>query len=247
MAWHEDFFGNPLWVRAQREAFGREQSREEARVAHELLQLMPGARVLDVPCGDGRLAVELARRGMVVTAIDRSPALVEAAREAAKGEEVDVVAGDMWALDLPAGHFDGALCWWSSLGYGSEEQDRAFLRGVATALADGAGFVLDLQVAETVLPSFEPRQWFAAGDIVVAEEREYDCGNARIRGHWTLSAPDAREELEVSLRLYTVHELVNLLHSVGFGRFDLYGSHGLEPFELGSERLVCVAWKGNGD
>lgn len=247
MAWHEEFFENPLWVRAQREAFGRDHSREEARVAHELLQLMPGARVLDVPCGDGRLAVELARRGMAVTGVDRSPALLEAARANARGEEVELVAGDMWSLQLPAGQFDGALCWWSSLGYGSEEQDRAFLGGVAASLKEGAGFVLDLQVAETVLPSFEPRQWFAAGDIVVAEEREYDPANARIRGHWTLSAPDSREELDVSLRLYTVHELVGLLHGAGFGQFDLYGGHGLEPFELGSERLVCVAWKGSGD
>jgi SAM-dependent methyltransferase len=47
------------------------------------LALQPGMRVLDVGCGPGRHAHELARRGLVVHGIDISERFVELARDAA--------------------------------------------------------------------------------------------------------------------------------------------------------------------
>jgi magnesium-protoporphyrin O-methyltransferase len=67
---------------------------------------LSGRRVLDAGCGTGQLAVELARRGAEVVAVDLSPTLVAHAREraAAAGVAVRFHAGDM--LDPALGHFD---------------------------------------------------------------------------------------------------------------------------------------------
>ena len=60
-----------------------EQNRSEADYIQRLFRLAPGARVLDVPCGGGRHAVELAARGFEVSGVDLSPEFLEAARTAA--------------------------------------------------------------------------------------------------------------------------------------------------------------------
>lgn len=67
-----------------------------------------GRSVLDVGCGDGKLAVELARRGAHVTAVDVSPAMIEAARTraAAAGVRLDLRLAATQALPFAASQFD---------------------------------------------------------------------------------------------------------------------------------------------
>ena len=67
---------------------------------------LDGARVLDAGCGTGVLAMDLARRGAQVLAIDLSPTLVDHAREqsVAEGLSIDFRSGDM--LDPALGTFD---------------------------------------------------------------------------------------------------------------------------------------------
>jgi len=85
---------------------GREQMRRN------LLSWLPadlrGARLLDAGCGTGMLAVELARRGGKVIAVDLSPTLIGLARQRAAHElgvgSVDFRIGDM--LDEAFGGFD---------------------------------------------------------------------------------------------------------------------------------------------
>ena len=83
---------------------GRDQMR------HTLLNwLSPdlhGVRILDAGCGTGTLAIDLAKRGAEVVAIDLSSTLVEHARERAEeeGVSIDFHSGDM--LDPALGTFD---------------------------------------------------------------------------------------------------------------------------------------------
>jgi magnesium-protoporphyrin O-methyltransferase len=69
---------------------------------------LTGRRVLDAGCGTGALAVEAARRGADVVAIDLSPTLVDLARERLPGDlgpgSVEFRSGDM--LDPALGTFD---------------------------------------------------------------------------------------------------------------------------------------------
>jgi magnesium-protoporphyrin O-methyltransferase len=69
---------------------------------------LTGRRLLDAGCGTGALALEAARRGAQVVAIDLSPTLVELARSRSEGiehaERVRFLSGDM--LDASLGRFD---------------------------------------------------------------------------------------------------------------------------------------------
>ena len=70
--------------------------------------IAPGARVLDVACGTGVVAITAARQGAMVTALDLTPALLAHARENAvlAGVTVDFHEGDVEQLPFPDGSFD---------------------------------------------------------------------------------------------------------------------------------------------
>ena len=58
----------------------RERTPIEIDQLEALLQLRPPLRILDLPCGQGRHAIELARRGYEVTGVDLSPYLIGVAK-----------------------------------------------------------------------------------------------------------------------------------------------------------------------
>ena len=80
---------------------------------------MRGVRLLDAGCGTGALAVEAARRGADVLAIDISPTLVELARERTPGDlnggRIEFAVGDM--LDPALGRFDHVVAMDSLIHY----------------------------------------------------------------------------------------------------------------------------------
>jgi SAM-dependent methyltransferase len=68
----------------------------------------PCTRVLDVGCGTGAFAAELARRVRHVDALDRSPAMIEAARQLAPAN-VSCLLGDVMRDPLPADGYDAIV------------------------------------------------------------------------------------------------------------------------------------------
>jgi magnesium-protoporphyrin O-methyltransferase len=101
------------------------------RMRATLLSWLPedltGLRVLDAGCGTGALAVEAARRGADVTAIDLSPTLVELARERLPSElgagSIRLLSGDM--LEAALGEFDHVVAMDSLIHYESPDLLRA--------------------------------------------------------------------------------------------------------------------------
>jgi len=82
-----------------------------ARELVEAVELRPGARVLDVACGTGHVALDAARTFCDVTGVDYVPELVEIARRRAQAEslEVDFQVGDAEALTFADDSFDFVL------------------------------------------------------------------------------------------------------------------------------------------
>lgn len=205
-----------------------------------------GARLLDVPCGNGRVALELAARGHHVTGIDLSESAIQDAEHAAaaRGDLRGSAAfrtGDM--RDLPwEAHFDGAYCLWESFGYFDDAGNRAFLAAVARALKPGAKLLFDTHVLETLLPGLQRREWSEAGsDILVLEERDYDPATSTMTRHWRVVGEGRVERSHLTMRVYSYRELVALLESVGFTDCTGYTWMSIVPFMLGAPRLVMVA------
>ncbi len=74
-------------------------------------RIQPGDRLLDIACGTGNAALLAAKAGAAVTGIDLARRLVEAARQRATAERLDVSlhVGDAQALPFGDGSFDVAV------------------------------------------------------------------------------------------------------------------------------------------
>lgn len=75
----------------------------QIKTAFEMLELKPGQTVLELGCGDGRVLVEAARRGLKATGYELNPILVLCARIYTwrYRHQVKIIWGNYWAMEWP--------------------------------------------------------------------------------------------------------------------------------------------------
>jgi SAM-dependent methyltransferase len=242
--WWKTFFTGialELW----REVIPPQQTLAEAEFIRQQLHLPPQAKVLDVPCGHGRLALTLAARGYRVTGVDLAVEGLEMARQAAKEQNLAVQWEHRDMRDLPWEQaFDGAFCFGNSFAYMEDAANAAFLTAVCRALKPGGRFLLDYPLlAESFLPKFQERMWFPVGDIQFLIQHRYDPATSRVETEYTFIRKGHVDTRPGSHRIYTYRELSELLQAAGFGEIQAYGSLYQEAFKLGSPRPLFLARK----
>ena len=113
-----------------------------------LAALAADGRVLELGVGTGRLAAPLAARGLPVTGIDTSTAMVALLHDKPGGERVDVVVGDM-VDDLPDGPFSLVFVAYNTLfNLLTAERQQACFHAVAARLTVGGAFAVEAFVPE---------------------------------------------------------------------------------------------------
>jgi SAM-dependent methyltransferase len=238
--WTQTFFSGFI-VDAQR--LFPQQTAAEADFLQQGLALKPGDRVLDVPCGAGRLANELAGRGFTATGVDGCTDLLDDARREAseRGLKSEFQRRDM--RDLPwTGHFDAAFCFGNSFSYFDDDQNLRFLKAVRGALKPGGRFALETHfVAETVFTQLQSKRWFPFGDLILLHDTSYDPPSGTITSTYRIIRGGKMEEKQAVYRVYTYREVLRLVESAGFGVLESYGSLTREPLRIGSPGLWLIA------
>ena len=241
--WWESYFDHDF-VDLYSPLLPEEESRSEAETVVEMMALAPGARVLDLGCGWGRHAVELARLGCSVVGVDQSEVLLARAEELAHraGVRVEWVRADMGSLDWD-GEFDLVISLFSSLGYsGRDDDDIRVLAGARRALRPEGSFLLETMHRDQVARGYLESDWWEGADgRPVWVERDFDAvlGVSREWLRWLANGVVREKYHEIRIRSAT--EWAGLLDAAGLDPLSWYGGWDLSPFGLRSDQLIVVA------
>ena len=210
------------------------------------LDLRPGCQILDITCGPGLYAVELARRGALVTGIDFSPASIRHARALAAEQGVDdrcrfIQADVRTALPDQAGlAFDAALFLYGQLAVFTRAEAAQLLQGAAAALRVGGRLAIELLDFERIDKS-SSTWWFTDntglwGDTPFLNlgERTWDEEQrASIDRFYVIELQSGElQEIGLSDNGYEAGEMVALLRSSGFDQAQAFPAwDGLEMYD----------------
>jgi SAM-dependent methyltransferase len=235
--WWQEMFELSPWQAVQLGWESLEDADHQVDLIVRAAGLEAGMRVLDVPCGTGRIAKRLAAQGLDVLGVDITDRFLDEARAAG----LTVEHADMRELPFEE-EFDAAICMWGSFGYFDRDGDLAQATAACRALRPGGRYLIDTHCLETLLPIFHEEGWFLSGDVYVLQRRAYVPGTGRIETGWTFLRGADRHVQTTSIRVYSLHELTDLLSDAGFSTFTALDDD-LEPLSIGSHRLWMVATK----
>jgi 2-polyprenyl-3-methyl-5-hydroxy-6-metoxy-1,4-benzoquinol methylase len=217
---------------------------DDAEAIHRLLDLPAGARVLDAPCGAGRIAVRLAERGLEVTGIDIAAAEIDIARRLAETRAVEARFECRDIRRPPRGPFDAVVHWGNSFGYMPHRETIRHLRATRRVLAEGGRLLLEsATVAETLLPAVSTELEYAAGGITMRGTQRYDVRHSRLVANLVFEdEAGGSERAQAIHHVHTSGEVVRMLEQAGFRVDELVGEPGArEPYAPGSRRFVAIA------
>ena len=241
----EWFTDESFWEMLYPFLFPEERVAAAADEISQILELIDfeGREVLDLCCGPGRHAVDLARRGYPVTGVDRSAFLLAKAEERAAATQVDVewVEADMRDFSRPGG-FDLVINLFTSFGYFDDPRDDLdVLRNIETSLRPGGCLVMQMAGKEQLAGVFQPS---SADEIdgagLLVQQREVYDDWSRIRNRWTVVRDGQATALEFNHSIYSARELKDMLAAAGFAGVRIYGDLLGSAYGPNAERLIAV-------
>jgi cyclopropane fatty-acyl-phospholipid synthase-like methyltransferase len=216
----------------------------EVQFLIDALGLGPGSTLLDVGCGTGRHAIELARRGYRVTGLDLSAGMLEQAKAKAHAAGVQILwrQGDATAFEVEE-PFDGVICLcegaFGLLGRGDDAigQPLAILRRVAAALRPSAKCLF------TVLNGFAMARRRSNGDV---EQNLFDPLSLTELSDCLPSAVASDSRLRE--RGFVPTELILLFQMAGLEVLNIWGgtagNWGRRRIDLDEMEIMVLARKG---
>jgi SAM-dependent methyltransferase len=203
-----------------------------------------GGTVLDLCCGPGRHSVALAKRGFAVTAVDRTPFLLDHARARAAHANlrVEFVLEDMRRFRRPAS-FDLIINFFTSFGYFDDQaDDLRVLELVRENLSPSGVFVLEMVSKERLAREFQATtsRELSNGDVLF-ERHEIVEDWTRVRNRLTLIRAGSTRTFEFTHRIYSGQEMKDLLAKAGLTSARVYGDLDGSSYGFDARRLIGVA------
>ena len=226
--WYEQLFEN-YGEKYDRESFTQGTAGECDFIEQEL-EFNKSLRLLDVGCGTGRHAIELAARGYTITGIDLSAAQIERARQKASARKLTIDFGVHDARELPFdAEFDAAvmLCEGGFPLMETDEMNYEILKNVTRALKTKARLIFT--TLNGLFPLYHSVEQFCGatgnGDNATYRSNTFDLMTFRDHNITEITDDSGRKiSLECNERYYVPSEISWLLKSLGWKKIDIFGA-----------------------
>ena len=241
-----DSFFNGFYKEIWRQIFPEKTTQAETDFIIEEGKLAVGNEVLDLMCGHGRHTIELARRGIKVTAVDNLPDYIKEINEKAIAENLPVESICTDVLHLQTNkQFDAVICMGNSLQFFDEEDTLILLSDVAAQLKPGGKFFIHTwSLAEMVMKNFKEKSWNRINNLLFIAESKFLLRPARVETNSIIITDSGeREEKPGVDYIFSIAELEAMLNKSGFILKEIYSIPGNKQFSFGEPRAYLVAEK----
>jgi SAM-dependent methyltransferase len=244
-----EWFENEIfWAEMYPHMFSEERLQASEKEIEKIFALVGFQRgtVLDLCCGPGRHTVVMAQKGCQVTAVDKTPFLLQKAQEKAQNENIEAewVLEDMRNFIRP-NTYDLVLNMLTSFGYFDEKQeDMIVLHNIYQSLKSGGICVLDMMGKEVLARDFQPTvsEKHPDGSILIQRREIFDEWS-RILNERILVKEGKAISFTFHQTIYSGQELKERLLQAGFMKVRLFGNLDSEEYGPNASRLVAVCWK----
>lgn len=212
----------------------------------ELAALREGSLVLDMLCGYGRHSIELARRGMRVTAIDNLPDYISEIRQAAESEQLPINAQVENAASMNLDQaYDAVICMGNSFSFFDRATTFQIIRNISAHLKPGGKmFINSWMIAEIAIRYFREKDWHYAGDYKCMLEYEFMFDPTRIESEQTIISNNGEIEVVQGIDyIYTLNELDAMFSEAGLQTIARYSTPRKRKFSLGDTQIYIVVNK----
>lgn len=241
MSKQDDGWWTSGFFEAFRPAFGLiDKKATDAQVKYLIknLKLKPGHSFLDCPCGIGRVSIPMAKKGIRVIGVDITKSYLDELDIKAKRAKLHIktVNSDMRRINFDS-QFDAGGNLWTSFGFFNKESDNLLTsKKIYKALKPGGRFALHLINRDWIMINFQSNSWQDLGGTKVLESRRFDYRTSITYSKWRYIKDGKEQVFEVSMRMFSYHELVELFESVGF--IDIEGFGGVKDEPISRENRM---------
>lgn len=238
--WYSKWFNSPYY-----HLLYKHRDEDEAKMfidnLENYLQLKPGDKILDMPCGRGRHAVYLNKKGYDVTGIDLSEENIKYASKFSN-DTLDFYEYDMRDV-YKSRYYDYVLNLFTSFGYFEEDTDNVkVIKGAAQALISGGKLIIDFMNTNRVINNLVTSETIKVENILFNLKRNIEDGF--IVKKINFQADGRKYEFEEKVKAITKDEFLAYFKQVELTLEDVFGDYRLNDFdEKGSDRMIFVLRK----
>lgn len=223
-----------------------EYTTEEVAFLIQTLSLDSPKKILDLACGHGRHANNLAGFGHDVTGIDQSQEFLDIASEEAekKGVHVRYLCCDSRNY-CESEAYDYVIHLFSSFGYFSDEDNEQVIKNIASSLRPGGMLCLDILSRDAFLkdyPRFSVRE---KNEDLMIDRNRFDPITGRLYNSRIIIRDGKRKDTPFFLRLYNPNEIFRILKNEGLIVRQIYSDWKQKEFDSESKRMILIAKKGS--
>jgi len=204
---------------------------QEVRFIANVLNLPLASDMMDLYCGYGRHAIELAKMGYQVVGVDATPAFLEIARQKAAEENVNIAfqSSDMRKLDYIE-QFDAVINMFAAYGYFTDEENLQVLELINKSLRPGGLFLIDLLNRDWMAHNNINRYWrHPSGEYVLSYKVELQQGLATLKRQLMNQVTGEKKQYEFALRAYSLAEMTANLEHCGLKVIKTYSGFDERP------------------
>ena len=209
-------------------------------------KLNAGSSVLDIMCGYGRHSLELARKGIKVTAVDNLYDYINEIKEKAEAEKLPLrpLFADVLEMRLDQ-QYDVAICMGNSLQAFDEKDLVKLLSKVSLHLRPCGKFLINTwSITEIASQQFKERSWGRFNEFLFLTDSKFFVSPARIEVISIIINDKGEKEEKMSIDyLFSLNELESILSKTGFRVKEIYSIPGKKLFKIGEPRAYILAEK----